>query len=120
MKEEQVAIVRRGLRYAGHGVALGWAGFWIAAGGRAGLVQAQTFSEALAYALVPGGLCLIVALAAWRWERVGAWAVLFCGLALLGHSAVQPAVTGPMLLLAGPPLLGGLLLVIHGRLEGPR
>lgn len=107
------------LKYTGHALALGWAGFWLAAGARAGLEQAKSFPEAVGYTLMPGGLCLLVVLAAWRWERIGAWAVLLCGLALLGHSSVQPEVTGPMLLLTGPPLIGGLMLVMYGRLRPP-
>lgn len=109
--------IRKVIRYLGHGVALAWAGFWLAAGARTGLVEAKSLSQAVAYTLIPGGLCLLLVVVAWRWERIGAWAVLLCGLALVGHSSIQPAVTGPMLLLAGPPLLGGMLLVIYGRLR---
>jgi hypothetical protein len=109
---------KRLLRFFGHGIAIAWAGFWLAAGARAGLLEAKSIGEAIGYTLMPGGLCLALVLATWRWERVGAWAVLACGLALVGYSSVQPDVTGPMLLLAGPPLLGGLLLLIHGRMGG--
>lgn len=107
--------IRDSLRYGGHGLALCWAGFWLAAGARAGLTEAKTVWEAIGYTLVPGALCVLLVIAAWRWERVGAWAVLLCGLVLLGHSSVQPDAAGPMWLLAGPPLVGGLLLVVYGR-----
>lgn len=101
----------RPLRLFGHLLAITWAGFWIVSGAQSGFEQDGTWATAFRYALFPGGLFAAIAAAVWRWEQVGAWAILLCGLAI---AASQSGAEGaPVLLLAGPPLLGGLLLWLY-------
>lgn len=106
------------LRFAGHMLALTWAGFWIAAGARAALLEAHSVADVLRFTFLPGGVFLLLVAIAWKWEHISAWAILLCGLILIGHSSRQPDATGPMLLLVGPPLIGGILLLFYERWKG--
>ncbi|MCC6538703.1 MAG: hypothetical protein IT162_14200 [Bryobacterales bacterium] len=99
------------LRQFGHLLAIAWAAFWIVSGAHSGFEQDGTWMTAFRYALFPGGLFAAIAAAVWRWEQVGAWAIILCGLAIAGSQSGAEAT--PVLLLAGPPLLGGLLLLLY-------
>lgn len=107
----------RFLRLSGRTLALAWAGFWIAAGLWTGLNRGEGVVRAAEFGLFPGGLFLFLVVLVWRWEKVGAWALLLTGLLIVTHVSRAAEAGASWVLLAGPPLLGGILLLMYHRLE---
>ncbi len=105
------------LKLAGHTLALAWALFWIAAGLWSAVRDGDGWLQALQYALVPGGLFLLVVAVVWRSEKLGAWMLLLVGLLMVTHLSRQPEAGASWLMLAGPPLAGGALLLVYRRLN---
>lgn len=105
------------LKLAGHTLALAWALFWIGAGLWSALRDGDGLMQALQFALVPGGLFLLLVVVVWRYEKVGAWTLLLVGLLIVTHLSRQPEAGVSWLMLAGPPLVGGALLLAYRRVN---
>lgn len=101
------------LKLAGHTLALTWALFWIGAGLFTGISHHAGLGTTFGYMLAPGGLFLLLVLIVWRFEKVGAWMLLLIGLLIVTHLSRQPEAGASWVALAGPPLLGGVLLAIY-------
>jgi hypothetical protein len=109
-------------RYAARALALAWACFWLYFGLASGLSERLSLLGVLRHAAIPGGVFLITALIAWRWQAPGAALLILEGLVVL---IAYPAVFGPrfplstvlfvLLLMAVPPILAGILLLAGGR-----
>jgi hypothetical protein len=107
--------------YAARGLSLLWAGFWIWFGIASGIHENPVPSYIFMHTL-PGLVFLAAALLAWKWERPGGW--LLAGLALviaclylylfrqrLGVGVLIAAA----LMLSLPPLITGVLYLVHSR-----
>lgn len=99
-----------------------WAFFWIGFGLLSGPAEGLDLAGTVVHALIPGGLFLLVALAATRWpSQSGALllltsaAVISAGYTMIvGERSSIGALILTMLLLAGPPLVAGLVLLRTG------
>lgn len=105
--------------YAARALSLLWAGFWLWFGIASGIGEGLTPFGVFMHT-VPGIVCLIPALIAWKWERPGSWVlVLFAVLIavlylyLFRHRLTLPVRLLTAALLSLPPLAAGLLYLWH-------
>jgi hypothetical protein len=85
-----------------------WMGFGIAEF----VMNTKGFAGLFEGALV-GGVLLLTGFAAYRWRRIGGWALVFEGMIPI-YIAVSTGHLNPISLavLSGPPIVGGLLFVL--------
>jgi len=57
--------------YAARTLAVVWAVFWLWFGIASGIGEQEGFTNALVHIIVPGGIAILTALAAWRWPMTG-------------------------------------------------
>ena len=84
-----------------------------------GISEKLTPLGVLLHALVPGGLFLASAAAAWRWQTPGAYLLLLEGLLIaILYPMYFPARFLPFILptMALPPLVAGILLLSQGHM----
>ena len=102
-------------------VAILWAGFWCYFFVAESIASASALGIAIAWISV-GLLFVALALVPWRWERVGGLLLVTAGTLLLIAYAIWPpahltsgarAITA--LILGVPPLLAGMLFLLHRR-----
>ncbi len=108
------------VRFVGRSLVLLWAGFWIYFGVASGASERLSLQGVLLHALVPGGIFLVLAVAALRWERPAGWILAVASLAgftaylaFMGFPLPVRIMYGAMIALPG--LLTGLLLLIGAR-----
>jgi hypothetical protein len=98
-------------RYIARAGALLWAGWWTLFGLLSGIGEGLEPGGIFMHTLMPGLLFLALAVIAWRWEVPGGILLLLAGLWSLDMFWFARTPQG-FLLLALPPLLAGLLLLI--------
>lgn len=113
------------LLYAARAVGFAWACFWIVAGittTREGL----HLTDIIMNLVLPAVISVAMAAFAWRWPRHGAAVFLFFGVSVLASYplllAESTALSQRMLhivLLGVPPLVAGILLLLHIRAHPP-
>lgn len=108
-------------RNAARAILLLWAAFWIWFGLASGLSEHLSAVGVFIHAAAPGLVFAVIAAIAWRHERAAAWlllavaaAILFAYNEMMGHrGALFVLQVGSIL--AGPPLLAGLLFYMVSR-----
>jgi len=110
-------MVRNLVRYAAKGLALVWGGFWTF------FALACSISEGMSVAGIaihagPFVLFLVGALIALRWDFAGGIVLLVEGLAIAVAAPILlhgPTVNLTILMLAAPPLVAGIMLLLAAR-----
>lgn len=112
----------RWLCYAARIIGLAWASFWLFFGIASSIGENLQLTGMVMHVLFPGVIFLGIALLAWRWETHGA--VLFIAIGVIAM-ALYPVVFGGRfsfstvifveLTMALPPIIAGILLLIHSR-----
>lgn len=107
-------------RIIGTVIALAWGGFWTWFGLACAISEKGRIGEIAAHAMRPGGIFLLSALVALRYEAIGMWLLLLEGITitiLYPMTAGQNMKLGPlvtvMAMLAGPPLVAAALFGAH-------
>jgi len=102
-------------------LALLWAGFWLFFFAVEAWVW-RTPSRVLSFWCCVGLLFMVLALLPWRWEMTGGVALLVMGLLIgMAYAIWSPprlpvsSVVITTTVLSGPPLLAGILLLLHQR-----
>jgi hypothetical protein len=108
------AVFRHGAR----GLTVLWALFWTWFGLASGFAEQLPGSAIAAHAALPGLLFLLLAVIAWRWEFTGGVLLIIAGLNLVvyyplafGDRFPQTMVVATTLMLAVPPIVGGLMFL---------
>lgn len=94
--------------------------FWLWFGIGSAIVEDDGWFNWLMHILIPGGIFILSAGIAWRWERIGGVVLIvegiiaigFLGAALTGGRSNPDALFLMLLTLALPPLLAGVLLLV--------
>jgi hypothetical protein len=101
-------------------LALLWGGFWIWYGVASGISEGVGVIGTLRYAAMPGLILLASALFAWKYARTGGFLLIIEGLIIaitypLIFGSRFPLMTVLLVLLtmATPPILAGLMFLIH-------
>ena len=113
-------------RNAARAILLLWAAFWVWFGLASGLSEHLTPFGIFIHTAAPGLVFFLIALLAWRFERAAAWLLFAVGAVILyaynefmGHrGALFVLQVGSIL--AGPPLLAGLLFYMASRSQAER
>jgi len=111
-------------RNSARAILLVWAVFWMWFGFASGLSEHLPPVGVFIHTAAPGLAFALIALIAWRYERAAAWLLLLVAAAILytynefmGHrGALYVLQVGSIL--AGPPLLAGLLFYLSWRGRG--
>lgn len=102
-----------------HVLVLVWAAFWMWFGAVSGAEDAPGGIWRNLPNALPGLLFLVLALMAFRWERALGWVFIFLGVGLAIFSIVEQdslvSVMMMLLLFAGPPLAGGILMLVRSK-----
>lgn len=108
-------------RNAARAILLLWAAFWIWFGFASGLSEHLSPLGILIHTAAPGLVFAVIAAVAWRYERVAAWLLLAVAAGILytynefmGHRGTL-FVLQVGSILAGPPLLAGILFNLSWR-----
>ncbi len=108
-------------RNAARAILLLWAAFWIWFGFASGLSEHLSPLGILIHTAAPGLVFAVIAAVAWRYERVAAWLLLAVAAGifytyneLMGHRGTL-FVLHVGSILAGPPLLAGILFYLSWR-----
>jgi hypothetical protein len=108
-------------RNAGRAILLVWAAFWVWFGLASGLNEHLSWQGLLIHTAAPGLVFALMAALAWRYERVAAWLLLAVAAGILytynemmGHWGLLHVLQVGSIL-AGPPLLAGLLFYCSWR-----
>jgi hypothetical protein len=114
------------LLYIARTIAFLWAAFWLFVGITSGIGEGLKLAGLIMHVIFPGVLFLSLALFAWRWPVHGAIVLILCGIAVLILYPVQmgrgfPLSTVLFVLstMGAPPLIAGLLMLIHARKHKP-
>ena len=106
-------------------LSLAWAAWWLFFGLASALGEGLGVLGGVLHVALPGGVCLLSALLAWRWPIPGGWLLIIEGLALaVGYPWMAWGRLGggvillTALLLALPPLVAGALFLWGGRRGG--
>jgi hypothetical protein len=110
------------MRYTARALVLTWAGWWMFFGLASGTGERLSPLGVLLHAAVPGGIFLISALIAWRWEMPGAALLIVEGLIVCAGYPLMVSGRFPLatilfvlLTMALPPVLAGLLFLAGWR-----
>jgi hypothetical protein len=98
------------LRNIARFVAVVWAGWWAVFGLLSGLGEGADVWGVVLHTLVPGGIFLLIAAIAWRWEFIGGSLLVFVGLATFQYYPFASSLPGA-LTLSLPPIVAGFLLL---------
>lgn len=117
--------MRRWMVYAARALALLWAGFWIFFAVASSIVEPPPTGMVVRIAAT-GLLFLMLAVLPWRWEAAGGVLLVLTGLFFavaypMAYSHL-PLATRLMtvITLAGPPLVSGVLFLLHSRAAAGR
>lgn len=102
--------------YAGRALALCWAGFWLWFGIASGIGEKEGIVNLIIHVLMPGGIGMLTALAAWRWARSGGALLAVEGLLIMLAMAIGALHARILLflILALPPFVAGLMILRGG------
>lgn len=109
---------QRRTRILAHTLAVAWALWWTLFGVISGIGEGLGAVGVFMHAALPGGICLVIALLALPYTRIGAWllmgagAVFAIGYPIMARPQFGWVVVALMLTsLAAPPVVAGVLLL---------
>jgi hypothetical protein len=108
-------------RNAARAILLLWAAFWVWFGLASGLSERLSPLGVAVHVAAPGLVFAVITAVAWRWERAAAWLLLAVAAGILYTYNELMGHRGPAFvlqvgsILAGPPLLAGLLFYLSWR-----
>jgi hypothetical protein len=103
-------------------LAILWSLFWVWFGIASAIFEQLDTAGRILHVAVPGLFFVVLVLIVWRWEALGGGLLLLAGAAicvayplLFGPRFAWPVVAMVLLTMALPPLLAGVLFLVHWR-----